>query len=561
MNQWNQNHRDGYNGNPNLSRQFEKHHFTQFQLEELIKCSDPITGPEYFMRKYIRIVHVDHGLIPFDVRDYQSEIINKMIHNRFLICKMARQSGKSTTITAYFLWYVIFNPFVRVAILANKAETSRKLLYNLQLAYEWVPKWLQQGIVEWNKGSCTFANGSQIIAGATAKDSLRGGSYNIILLDEFAHVDTNMAEEFFRSVYPVISSGTTTKVFIVSTPKGMNKFHEMWIAAEKKQSEFITTEVHWSQVPGRDEEWKNKEILNTSQEFFDQEYECLFLGSAHTLISSSKLRLLIPRVKAPIRNDEGNFLAVFDEPIKGHTYVITVDPSRGVGKDSQAFQVIDVTEVPYIQVARYKCNTMDPLLFPNVIYRAAKLYNDAFVLVEINDIGQQIADIMHHEINYEHLIKIQTRGKQGQMVSPGYKKQVQFGVKTTTPVKKIGCSNLKALVESDKFVIQDHKTIEELSTFVQTKESYAGEPGKHDDLAMSLVIFGWLANQRIFKEQVGSDIRKALAAENDRIEEEELTPFGVVDNGLNNFGEPNPEGWVPVHRPWDTWTGGWPNPY
>lgn len=539
----------GYKGNPNLARPHEVHNYTPEEIQEYIKCADPDTGPVYFSRKYIKIVHPDHGLIPFDLWDFQEDIINKANNNRFIVCKMPRQTGKSTTLIAYFLWYILFHKHVAIAILANKAELARELLGRLQLAYEWLPRWLQQGIVEWNKGSIELANGSKIIAEATSASSIRGRTFNIIMLDEFAHVEAHLAEEFFTSTFPTISSGKTTKVLIVSTPKGMNQFFDIWDKAEQGRNDYIPIEVHWSDVPGRDEQWKETMIRNTSPEQFAQEQECEFLGSTATLISSAVLKRM--KWVEPIQQFEDKHLAIYEKPKKGHVYTITCDVSRGQGLDAQAFSVIDVTKIPYVQVARFRDNRMPALTYPNVIFRAGKYYNNAFVLVEINDVGQQVADILHFELGYDNLFKLITKGKQGQQVSAGYKKLIQFGVRTTTPVKRIGCSNIKTLIEGDKLLIHDKMTIYELRTFVVYKESYAAEEGTgaKDDLAMSLVLFGWLVNQRMYKDAIGTDMRKTLELELEETLQEDVPWAGIL--GIQKKGALPPEATVDIQG--DIW--------
>jgi hypothetical protein len=523
----------GYMGNPNLSRLYEVHNLTQEQVDEYLLCSDPITGPIYFIKKYIKIVSVDKGVVPFEMWDFQEDIIEKVNNNRFVICKMARQSGKSTTLLAYLLWYVLYNQNVSIAILANKGSTARELLGRLQFAYEFIPKWMQQGIATWNKSYLELANGSKILAESTSSGSVRGRSFNIVMLDEFAFVQNNLAIEFFQSTFPTISSGSTTKVLIVSTPNGMNLFYKMWKDAIDGKNDYVPIDVNWRKVPGRDEKFKELMIRNTSPEQFEQEFECEFLGSSHTLISGAILKLLTwDKPIATDFKDEYGQLDIYDNPIPNHTYVISCDVSRGQGLDYQAFSVIDVTKIPYIQVAKYRNNKLPALVYPNIIERTGKLYNNAFVLVEINDIGQQVVDILHYELSYENLLKLAIKGKQGQNISAGYKKQIQFGVRTTTPVKRIGCSNLKALVESKKLIIKDFDTISELTTFVATKESFAAEEGTNDDIVMSLVIFGWLVNQKVFKESIETDVRRVLEMEQTELMDDDYLPAPIISNGL-----------------------------
>lgn len=529
----------GYQNNPNLPRAGYIHRFTQQEYDEFRKC---VKDPVYFTRKYMKIVNVDRGLVPFDMWDFQENMLKTFHENRFAICKLPRQVGKTTTAVAYLLHYVLFNKNVSVAVLANKSSTAREILGRLQLAFEYLPLFLKQGVAIWNKGYIELGNGSKITADSTSGSSVRGRSFNMIFLDEFAFVPNNIAEEFFASTYPTITSGNTTKVIIVSTPNGLNLFYRMWMDAIEKRSLYIPLEIHWSMVPGRTQAWKEEVIRNTSVDQFRVEFECEFVGSTNTLIHPSKLIALVQ--KAPILKD--GHLDIFVQPEPKHTYCITVDVAEGLGQDYSTFSVIDVSQIPYVQVAKYKDNTIQPLLFPTVILQAARKYNDAFVLVEINSIGLQVADILHFELAYENLIKIQVKGKQGQQSTPGFTKKIAYGLKTSPQTKKIGCANLKALIESDKLIVNDIDTITELMTFSTHKNTYKAEEGSNDDMVMTLVHFGWLSAQKYFKESIQSDIRKVLQEEQLHIMDSELVPFGIIDDGLEDDRELDSKGdlWV-----------------
>lgn len=527
---------DGYLGNPKLKRVGQVIQFTKEQQEEFFRCSD---DPVYFIKNYVKIVNVDKGLVDFEMWPFQEEMVNTFHKNRFSICKMPRQVGKTTTSVGYMLWCVLFQENFTVGVLANKGTLAREILGRLQYAYEYLPLWLQQGILVWNKGNIELENGSKIYAYATTAAGVRGGTYNLIFLDEFAFVPHNMAQEFFQSTYPVISSGKTTKVIIVSTPNGMNQFYKMWIDAIEKRSSYVPIEVHWSMVPGRDDKWKEETIRNTSEEQFRVEFECEFIGSSHTLISGTKLRMLTYR--SPIEEYDG--LTIYEHPIREtfddagkvkeapHLYFLMVDPAQGLGLDYSAITIVDVTNIPYKLVAKYRSNTMQPILMPNVIYSLAKRYNDAFVLVEINNNGQQIADILHSDLEYENLVKIENKPRRGQHIAGGFKKNMAFGVKTSESTKKIGCVNLKTLIEGNKLIIEDFDIIAELNTFVQQKNTFAAEEGHHDDLVMSLVLFGWLVSQKYFKENTNTDVRRKLIQEQYAAIEEDLTPVGIIDDG------------------------------
>ena len=514
-----------YLGNPNLKKANVKVEFTQENIEEFIKCkSDPV----YFAKNYIKIVSLDEGLVPFSLYPFQEKLINNFHNDRFNICKMPRQTGKSTTVVSYLLHYAVFNDNVNIAILANKASTARDLLGRLQLAYENLPKWMQQGVLVWNKGSLELENGSKILAASTSASAVRGGSYNVIFLDEFAFIPNHIADQFFASVYPTISSGQKTKVIIVSTPHGMNHFYRMWHDAERNKNEYIPTEVHWSEVPGRDAVWKEQTIANTSEQQFRVEFECEFLGSVDTLISSSKLRTLV--YDDPRQSNRG--LDIYFDPIKDHDYVITVDVARGVGIDYSAFIIADITTFPHKVVGKYKNNEIKPMLFPSIIVDLGKAYNNAFILCEVNDTGDQVASIIHYDLEYQNLLMCSMRGRAGQIVGQGFSgKKTQLGVKMSKTVKKVGCSNLKTLIEDEKVIFNDYDIISELTTFIQKHNSFEAEEGCNDDLAMCLVIYAWLVQQDYFKELTDQDIRKRIYEDQRDQIEQDMSPFGFIVDG------------------------------
>ena len=514
-----------YNNNPLLKKANIQLDFTQDQIEEYVKCSE---DPVYFIKNYVQIVHVDRGLVPFDLYDFQEDMVQKFHDNRFVICKMPRQTGKSTTILSFLLHYILFNENVKVALLANKGNTARELLGRLQLAYEHLPLWLQHGILIWNKGDIQLENGSSIIAASTSASAIRGGSYNIIFLDEFAFVPNNIADEFFRAVYPTISSGQTTKVFIVSTPNGMNQFYKLWVDAEEGRNDYVPIDVHWSQVPGRDAAWKEQTIRNTSEDQFKVEFETEFIGSANTLLSPAKLRTLA--FKHPIYKKDG--YEVWENPVKDKVYILSADVARGAGKDYSAFSVLDCTTTPYKIVARYRDNEISPLLYPTAITKVAENYNNAWILIESNDIGGQVADILHHDIEYENIFSSIVKGRAGQVVSAGFSGGSTLGVKTTNSLKRIGCQVLKSLIEEEKLIITDFETISELTTFVVKGNSYSADEGCHDDLVMTLVLFCWLANQRYFKDLLDQDLRMKLYEDKMKAIENDMTPFGIINTGL-----------------------------
>ena len=517
-----------YLGNPNLKKAGTQIQFTKKQIKEWVKCKqDPI----YFATNYIKIISLDEGLVPFNMYDFQKDILQDFHNHRFNIAKLPRQTGKSTTVVAYLLYYAIFYDSVNIGILANKASTARELLGRLQLAYENLPKWMQHGILVWNKGNVELENGSKILAASTSASAVRGMSFNILFLDEFAFVPNHVAEQFFASVYPTITSGRSTKVIVISTPNGMNHFYKMWEDARRGKNNYITNEVHWSQVPGRDAKWKEETIKNTSKRQFAQEFECDFLGSADTLISPAKLQT-IPFTD-PISSNAG--LDVFTRAEKDHEYIITVDVARGIGGDYSAFVVFDITSMPYQIVAKYRNNEIKPVLFPSVIFQVAKEYNSPYILVEVNDIGDSIAATLNYDLEYPNILMCAMRGRAGQVVGQGFSgSKTQLGVKMSVTVKKIGCANLKAIIEEDKLLFNDFNIFQELTTFVQKKQAWEADEGYHDDLVMCMVLFAWLVMQDYFKEMTDQDVRRRIYEEQRNQIEQDMAPFGFVDDGMGD---------------------------
>ena len=528
---------DHYLGNPKLKKANITIDFSEEEIQEIVKCSKDVV---YFCEKYIKIVSIDEGLMPYQPYDYQKNIMRTVDENRFVICKMPRQTGKTTTMVAVMMHYALFNPDFNIAILANKAATSREILSRLQLAYENLPWFLQQGIVEWNKGNIELENGSKIFASSTSASAVRGMSINLVYLDEFAFVPATVQDEFFSSVYPTISSGKTSRVLITSTPNGMNMFYKLWHDAEKGFNDYATVSVNWWDVPGRDDKWKEQTIRNTSEKQFAVEFECEFLGSADTLIDPHKLKHLV--FENPKQFNES--LKIFEEPIPDHIYTLCADTSRGVGNDYSAFVILDVTELPYKVVATYRNNVIAPVLYPKAIYNAAYAYNQAHVLAEINDVGGQVIDILHHDLEYENILRAQWKGRAGQIAGSGFGGgDSQMGIRTTPALKRIGCAMLKTIIENDRMIINDFEILSELTSFVANKRgtSYEAEEGRNDNLVMCLIFFAWLSQQDYFKELTDIDIRKNLYKLNEQALEDELVPFGFIDNGRDNSWDEDDE--------------------
>jgi len=512
-----------YLGNANLKAANVPLNFTKEQVEEYLKCAN---DPVYFIETYCKIVTLDHGLQPFKLYDCQKNKVKIIHENRKVILMEGRQQGKTTTSAAYILWYTLFQESKTVAILANKAPAAREVLYRYQVMYENLPTWLQQGVTTWNKGDIALENGSIVFTAATSASGIRGKSVNLLYVDETAIIPNNIADQFFASVYPTISAGETTKILLSSTPLGYNHFWKFWNDAENGRNGFVPLFIPYWEIPGRDEAWAETQRKLLGELKYNQEILCNFLGSSLTLIASDAIAQLSP--SPTIYKKDG--LDIFEKAEKDHTYVIIADTAKGVGEDYSAFTIVDVTSMPYKQVGKYRDNTISPLLYPSIIYKVGKEYNEAYVLVEVNT-SEQVADILYGEYEYENIIFV-NRTTQGQVVSGGFGGgKSQLGVVTDKKVKRIGCSNFKSMVEEKKLLIRDADTISEISTFIQRKNSYGADEGYHDDLVMPLVLFSWLTTNPYFKELTNVNIRKELYEARIKMIEDEVTPFGFINNG------------------------------
>lgn len=534
----------GYKGNTLLKKANQNIEWTPALIQEWMKCSqDPI----YFVETYMKIISLNKGLVNFEPYPYQRNMFKSFVDNRYTIVTTARQAGKSTTTCGFILWYIIFHSEKTVALLANKGETAREILGKVQLAYQHLPKWLQQGVKEWNKGSFVLENNSRVIASATSASAIRGYTINLLFIDEAAHIEN--WDEFFTSVYPTISSGTDSKIILVSTPNGLNHFYSTWVNARENRNGYNPILVNWRDVPGRDEKWKTETLagMNFDIEKFNQEMECEFLGSSGTLIAGWKLKELVPQL--PIVQKEGMYQ--FFQPKEKHSYIIVCDVSRGKGLDYSAFQVIDASEMPYNQVCVFRNNAVTPVDYADIIHRTAKAYNNAAVLVEINDIGEQVSHSLHYDFGYENVLFTENAGRSGKQVTSGFSgRTADKGVRTTKIVKSIGCSLMKLLIEQNQLIINDSHTINELSTFSKKGNSYEAESGKHDDLVMCLVLFAWLSEQQYFKEYTNINTLQSLRDKTEEEMDQDLSPFGFVFDGREDFGDQEeferlvPESWM-----------------
>lgn len=434
-------------------------------------------------------------------------------------------SHNTTTVAAYLVWYCVFNESKNVAMLGNKVAAAREVMARFQLMYEELPVWLQQGVVEWNKGSISLENKSKAFIAATTASGIRGKSVNLLYLDELSSVPGTVAEEFFASTYPTISSGESSKVIITSTPIGFNHFWKMWDEAEREINGFIHKRVEYWEHPLHDENWANKQKQLLGEIKYNQEVLMHFLGSSYTLIGSD----VMSRMKPVSYLHSKNGLDIIEYPIQFHSYVMVVDTSKGVGGDYSAFTVIDITKLPYKVVAKYRDNNISPLLYPNVIYKIAKDYNEAFVLMEINS-SEQVSYILHADLEYENILSV-GRNSKGQVISGGFGGQSRLGVNTDKKIKRIGCNNLKTLIEENKLLVYDADIIAEFSTFIESKGSYAADDGYHDDLVMTLVLFAWLTTDPYFTALNNIDMRKSIYEDKMRLIDEQMVPIGWLNDG------------------------------
>lgn len=517
---------------------------TDAQMREVIRCKKDYM---YFFKNYTKIV--DNGkIVPFVPRDYQEGFIKEIHENRFVISMQSRQMGKSVSVCSYVAWFAIFQSNMRCALLANTAKMAKELLKDVKLIIENIPMWMQHGIKEYNKTSIEFENGSTIFCEATTENSLRGDTPNFVLLDEFAHIQTNVADAFIASTYPSISGSEDSKLIIVSTPKGLNHFYKTWIDAEQGNNDYTAYRVDWWQHPKRDDVWRETTIRNIGEQRFAQEFGNDFQGSSGTLISAATLKNMA-HIEPLERSGD---LKIYHKPEKDREYIITVDVAHGKGLDYTVCSVMDVTEMPFKYCAQYRSNTISPLSVPEIILNLGVTYNNAFVLIELNDLGFGVAESLWDELEYENIFAVKSKGASGQILSYGMVRGTSKGVRMTSSVKKIGCSNIKSLIENKKILIQDEDTIDEFKTFIFKDSARGGtfqaDEGKNDDIVMTLVLFGWLVSDKIFSEMSDSSVRKEILDVDIEKIEESLIPvgffstnetFGLNDEDANVYSNPD----------------------
>ena len=513
-----------YLGNPHLKKVNMSLQLTEDEVREYVKCAE---DPIYFIERYVKIITLDKGFVNISLYPFQKQAIEDINQNRRVILKAGRQLGKTTMIVGYILWYILFNQDKFVAILANKAPTAREILSRIKIAYEALPLWIQQGVKTWNKGDIELENNCRVMATSTASSAIRGFSISLLYLDEFAFVPSNIAEEFFTSVYPTISSGTSSKILISSTPNGMNHFYKMWTEAVENQNGFLHIEANWRQVPGRDQKWADEQRAVLGEQKYFQEVECEFMGSSGTLISASGLKSLA--FVTPLNKTESG-ISIYHQPVSEKNYMLVADTSRGKGLDYSAFVVLDISEIPYKVVATYKNNDISPLVYPSMIKKIGEYYNSAYALVEINDNGQQVVDSLFEDYEYENILStVEIKSKMA--LTWGYGNKSNRGIRTTKSVKRLGCSVLKNLIESQQMVIQDFEIISELSTFVTNGTSFEAASGSHDDLVMCLVLFSWCTSQNFFSELSDTNVKKKLHEQQMQQIEDEMLPLPIASIG------------------------------
>ena len=507
------NQKNTYLGNPNVKKDGVNEQWTPDLIQEYKKC---MVDPVYFVEHYCKVISLDEGIVNFKLYPYQRKMFQQFQENRFNVVLACRQSGKSISACAYLLWYALFNPEKTVAILANKGQTAGEMLSRITLMLENIPFFIQPGSKAVNKRSLEFSNNSRIIASATSGNSIRGMSVNLLYLDEFAFVER--ASEFYTSTYPVVSAGKDTKVIVTSTANGIgNQFHKIWEGAVQGINEFSSFRVDWWDVPGRDDEWKKQTIANTSQLQFDQEFGNTFFGTGDTLVNADTLLGL--RAKPPVRTMEGGLLKIYEEPIKDHDYVMTVDVSKGRGQDYSTFTLIDISSRPFKQVAVYRNNTISPLLFPNIIYKFAKPYNEAYVVVESNDQGSVVCNGLYHDLEYEN-VHVESSVKAN-----------AIGIEINRKTKRLGCSAIKDILEEKRLTINDEQTILEISTFEAKGQSYEASDGNHDDLMMNLVLFGYFVSTQYFSDMTDINLKQMMFQQKMQEIENDVVPFGFIDDG------------------------------
>lgn len=459
-----------YRGNVNLLNAGEKLEYTEEQINEIIKCANDY---EYFIYNYVYI-KTKKGLEKPEVRPYQKRILSKIHNNNRCLGMAGRQCGKSVSLGMYVAWYICFHSYKTVGVVANKEKVAKLMLATVKNIFTNLPIWMKPGVDTWGTTEIKLDNNSIVVVSACSADALTGYTLNFLIVDEVSKIPKNKANDFFDSVLPTVEADENAKIVCISTPKGINIWYKMWTEAEQGISGYVTVKVEWNEPPGRDEAWREAKIKEKGLEYFNQEYSCQFLGSSSTLIKGDKLKTLA--LKKPVKEEYEGKLKIYELPNKDKKYVLLCDVGEGLGKDYSTIQVIDITNEPYKQVAVYRDNTIKPFSYHIIINKIGKYYNECLVVIERNSCGAEVVNNLNYDLEYENIYY-----------------QDELGLRTTKKTKSLGCSNLSFLVESDKLLICDYDTINELSKFVFDGKSYkAQDYDDHDDLVMPLVLFSWL---------------------------------------------------------------------
>lgn len=527
--------------NPRIKKVGVQIAFTAEQEAEFERCAD---DPIYFIENYVKFMTLDGGLRTVTLYPFQREQVTAYHEERKVIVKTPRQVGKTSVTVGYLLHYVLFNKDKTVGVLAQKEKVAVEILTRIKAAYEFIPLWMQQGIKNWNQTSLELENGCRILAESTSTGAIRGFTINLLYLDEFAHVQPHIATDFITSVYPTISSGTTSKIIITSTPFGLNLFYKFWMDAIKKDKDpkgwnkFTAIQTNWWDVPGRDQEWADEQLKILGEHKFAQDILAEFLGSSNTLINGKKLHALA--YTTPVELLFNDTMSIYDKPVKGHSYAIAADPSEGKGLDYSALTVFDITAAPYKVVAKFRDNKVEDLMFASFIHQTAVHYNQAHVIAENNAVGAMVLNHLINDLDYDNCFW-SGNDSMGEITATqmGGAKMRTPGVRTSEKVKTQGCLKLKTLIETDQIIVTDFDIISELSTFVLNKnKKFAAEAGYYDDTVSTMWLFAWLTAQPYFRDMSDLNLRERVFAQRERDIYDNLLPPPMVTE--TNF-KPKPK--------------------
>lgn len=480
-----------YKNNQLIKNGYYEEKFTQEQIQEIIKCKQDIF---YFFENYIKITTLDikEPIKLFKPWDFQKELLNRLLTERFNIVYSSRQSGKTTCCATFALWKVLFNPNFKILIAGDSATTAKKILASIKEIYENLPFFLQKGVLEWNKTEVLLDNKSFIKTVPTTENSGRGGTFNIIILEEFSFVKDSIAEAFQASVLPVICSGDATQVLIITTQNGKNFFYEMWQAAINGESIFKPFRIHWQDVPGRDEEWVKTQKQLLGEKKFAREFVGEFDETHSSLVDVSKLDFV---KKEPIIIDDVLFYEKHNPTSK---YVITVDLGEGLGSDYSTFSVFEILGAVK-QVCTYR-NKENNDKFCEVLLKTAKSYGAKILFENNND--NKIPYIFHNIYKYENLLFTKIENSTTTLCNKDFKSR-RVGLKPTSETRNVSITALKNMLESKEMIISDFDTFKELETFCKnSKGKYEATEDNHDDLVSALMLMAWLYNDEKFKETI-----------------------------------------------------------